>query len=56
MNCQICKKDEVIWSGVDAFMLGVPTESVCYDCANTYALVSALNDKIHGTNDAKAIW
>lgn len=37
MKCRIsnCEND-VIYSGVDAFMLGVPTEKVCYECANKY--------------------
>ena len=48
MKCLSCEKDEVIYSGIDAFLLGVPTEQVCYDCANTYAKVSAINDRIHG--------
>jgi hypothetical protein len=35
----ICKTDncnsiELVYSGVDAFVLGVPTETYCYDCAN----------------------
>lgn len=43
MKCQIkdCEGD-VIYSGVDAFVLGVPTERVCYQCANTYAQVHNL--------------
>jgi len=49
MNCQVCKKDEVIYSGVDAFILGVPTEKVCYNCANAYALISRLNEDNYAT-------
>ena len=34
-NCQECKtKENLIYSGVDAFMLGVQTETICYPCAN----------------------
>lgn len=44
MNCKSCGKDEVIWSGIDAFCLGVPTESVCYSCANIYKNVLELNE------------
>ena len=37
-----CESTELVYSGVDAFMLGIPTESICYDCANTYAHVSRI--------------
>ena len=32
-----CKSTELVYSGVDAFMLGVPTEKWCYPCANAIA-------------------
>lgn len=35
-----CDSTELVYSGTDAFMLGIPTESICYDCANTYAQIS----------------
>ena len=35
-----CHSTELVYSGIDAFMLGVPTEKVCYTHANQYALVS----------------
>lgn len=44
MNCKLCGKNEVIYSGIDAFCLGVPTESVCYSCANTYSQVKILTE------------
>jgi hypothetical protein len=44
MKCIVksCESDEVVYSGTDAFMLGIPTEKVCYEHANAYAQVSAL--------------
>jgi hypothetical protein len=29
-----CNSTELVYSGVDAFCLGVPTETYCYNCAN----------------------
>lgn len=32
-----CENTELVYSGVDAFLLGIPTtETYCYSCANTY--------------------
>lgn len=45
MNCKVCDSTEVVYSGTDAFMLGIPTEKVCYLCANTYASVKEVVDK-----------
>lgn len=45
MKCKVCGTNEVIYSGVDAFMLGVPTEKVCYSCAGIYASVKELNSE-----------
>ena len=45
MNCQVCEKPEVIYSGVDAWVLGVPTESVCYSCAAIYNKVIGVNER-----------
>ena len=44
MECIIrdCQSTELVYSGTDAFMLGVPTEKVCYTHANIYAQVSNL--------------
>lgn len=39
MKCQSfhCDSTELVYSGIDAFVLGVPTETYCYDCANFIA-------------------
>ena len=37
-----CESTELVYSGVDAFMLGIPTEKVCYAHANVYAQVNNL--------------
>ena len=38
-TCKIdnCSSTELVYSGVDAFVLGVPTETYCYDHANAIA-------------------
>ena len=36
-QCKSCESVELVFSGVDAFLLGVPTETYCYDCANHLA-------------------
>jgi hypothetical protein len=53
MKCIVrgCESDEIVYSGTDAFMLGIPTEKVCYDHANAYAQVEALTEKVRVTND-----
>lgn len=33
-ECKNCESVELVYSGVDAFLLGVPTETYCYPCAN----------------------
>ena len=34
----VCDSTELVYSGVDAFLLGLPTEKYCYECAsNGYA-------------------
>lgn len=36
MKCTICNSTEnIIYSGIDAFCLGVEVEKTCYPCANT---------------------
>ena len=36
MNCDNCgTTEDIVMSGVDAFLLGIPTESMCYTCANS---------------------
>lgn len=44
MKCIVrgCEDTQLVYSGTDAFMLGIPTEKVCYPHANAYAQVSAL--------------
>jgi len=32
-----CNSTELVYSGVDAFVLGVSTETICYDHANQQA-------------------
>jgi hypothetical protein len=32
-----CQSTELVYSGVDAFLLGVQTETICYDHANQQA-------------------
>lgn len=45
MKCQVKEcNEEVIYSGVDGFILNVPTETVCYKCANIYNAVSSLKE------------
>jgi hypothetical protein len=34
-----CEKTSLVYSGVDAFLLGIPTETYCYDCANDMATI-----------------
>ena len=46
MNCRICNNDEVIYSGIDAFALGVVTEKICYSCANIYNQVKNLLENL----------
>lgn len=37
-TCKVinCESTELVYSGTDAFVLGIPTETYCYDCANAY--------------------
>ena len=32
-----CESTHLVYSGVDAFLLGIPTEKVCYEHAKFYA-------------------
>ncbi len=36
-KCKSCESVDLVYSGVDAFILGVPTETYCYPCANQQA-------------------
>lgn len=48
MKCQVKEcNEEVIYSGVDGFMLNVPTETVCYRCAQIYNYVSNLKEEYY---------
>lgn len=40
-KCKVegCESTELIYSGIDAFMRGVPTETYCYKCGSTYAII-----------------
>ena len=42
MKCKVadCNSEELVYSGIAAFILGIPTESICYECGNKYAQVS----------------
>jgi hypothetical protein len=33
-ECKSCKSVDLVYSGVDAFILGINTEEYCYPCAN----------------------
>jgi hypothetical protein len=36
-----CKDTNLVYSGIDAFMLGgIPTETYCYTCASAYLQIS----------------
>jgi hypothetical protein len=36
----VCESTELVYSGVDAFVLGIPTERWCYTCANAIAMAN----------------
>jgi hypothetical protein len=48
MNCKVinCESTELVYSGIDAFMLGIPTETYCYKCANAYAQIDRVMSKV----------
>jgi hypothetical protein len=39
---QDCTSTTLVYSGVDAMLLGVPTEKVCYEHANIYKEVGII--------------
>ena len=41
-ECKSCESVDLVYSGVDAFILGVPTETYCYPCANQLAREGAV--------------
>ena len=34
-----CKNTELVYSGIDAVVLGVMSDTYCYDCSNIYAQI-----------------
>lgn len=48
MKCQVinCESTELVYSGTDAFMLGINTETYCYKCANAYAQIDRAMTKV----------
>ena len=44
-----CTSTSLVYSGIDAMILGVPTEKVCYDHANIYKQVDIIVEEY---NDA----
>lgn len=54
MKCQVnhCDK-EVIFSGVDSFILNVPTEKVCYECAQIYNAVSEIKETYYAEVESR---
>jgi hypothetical protein len=38
-----CNSTELVYSGVDAFLLGVETETYCYKCANALVTIGGNN-------------
>ena len=47
-TCQVinCESAELVYSGTDAFMLGITTEAYCYKCANAYAQIDRVMSKV----------
>jgi len=47
-NCKVinCENTDLVYSGIDAFMLGIPTETFCYSCANAYSQIDQLTEKV----------
>lgn len=49
-QCKVpnCENTELVYSGIDAFMLGgIPTENYCYPCANAYAVIKNSIDALN---------
>jgi hypothetical protein len=56
-QCKVpnCENTSLVYSGVDAFMLGgIPTETYCYSCANAYAVIKDRMDSISKLMEASA--
>jgi hypothetical protein len=47
-TCKVinCESTELVYSGTDAFMLGINTETYCYNCANAYAQINRVMSKV----------
>lgn len=47
-TCKVinCESTELVYSGTDAFMLGITTEEYCYKCANAYAQIDRAMTKL----------
>jgi hypothetical protein len=47
-TCKVinCESTELVYSGTDAFMLGINTETYCYRCANAYAQIDRAMTKV----------
>ena len=47
-TCKVinCESTELVYSGTDAFMLGITTETYCYNCANAYAQIDRVMSKV----------
>jgi len=49
---RFCNSTELVFSGIDAFMLGgIPTELICYTCANAYAQKSTIYEQVKDAID-----
>jgi len=49
LECKVinCNSTELVYSGIDALMLGgIPTETYCYNCANAYNQISNCVEKL----------
>lgn len=44
MRCYnpFCDSTDVVVSGYDAMLMGIPTETFCYTCANAIALATTV--------------
>ena len=43
----LCESTELVYSGIDALLLGITTEKWCYTCANA---IAASNRELTSTN------
>ena len=44
---RFCNSTQLVFSGIDAFILGgIPTELICYTCANSYAQKSIVYEQV----------